>query len=63
MMGSDWWIQEAEDAYNNGAEGIGGSAALIAIAKILLPLVENLVPEEFDEEDEVDEAWMTHASD
>ena len=63
MPDSDWWIQEAEDAYNNGAESIGGAAALIAIAKILLPLAENLISETFDEEDEDEEMWMTHAPD
>jgi hypothetical protein len=64
MAGYDWWLEEAEDAYNDGEEGIGGAAALIAIAKILLPLVESIVTETLDEEDQDDdEVWLTHASD
>ena len=61
MAGYDWWIEEAEDAYNDGEEGIGGAAALIAIAKILLPLVEN-VTETLDDDGEDDEVWLTRAS-
>jgi hypothetical protein len=63
MAGYDWWIEEAEDAYNNNEEGIGGAAALIAIAKILLPLAESIVTENIDEQDEGDEVWLTHAPD
>jgi hypothetical protein len=62
MAGYDWWIEEAEDAYNNNEEGIGGAAALIAIAKILLPLAESIVTETLDEE-EGDDVWLTHAPD
>jgi hypothetical protein len=63
MAGYDSWIEEAEDAYNDGEEGIGGAAALIAIAKILVPLVESLVSETLDEDGEDDEVWLTRASD
>lgn len=63
MAGYDCWIQEAEDAYNDGEESIGGAAALIAIAKILVPLVESLVSETLDEDGEDDEVWLTRASD
>jgi hypothetical protein len=56
----EWWIAAAEQAYTEADNKESATAAaLIAISKILAPLVEDLFDDDFsDDEDCDDEVWV-----
>ena len=56
----EWWIAVAEQAYKDAdSKEAATAAALIAISKILAPLVEDLFDDEFDDDEDCDdEVWI-----